>query len=246
MLFLIIIALSKLRSTFRLSLLVAIILFILRHDRWDLTLFCCGMFIAELDLIIAQANKLSSPSLIPMFLSNPSKSSLGNSLWIGLSIVSLYLMSQPDDSSDNTLGWQYLAALIPVWFSEKYRFWQTIGSITFVLSVTRLPLLQKPFNSPFIQYLGKICYALYLMHGPVTHIVGYLVQEVAWNITGYHSRPSYVAGFILGAVVNIPLVIWAAYVFWRFVDMPSVKFARWIERQLVVQDDPLLRGRQPK
>ena len=246
MLFLVIIALSKLRSTIRLPLLVAIILFVLRHNRWELTLFCCGMFIAELDLVIIQANKLSSSSFIPQFLSNPSKSSCGNALWIGLSIVSLYLMSQPDDLFDATPGWRYLSTLIPVWFSEKYRFWQTIGSITFVLSVSRLPLLQKPFNSPLIQYLGKISYALYLMHGPVTHIVGYLVQDVAWNITGYHSRCSYIAGFILGAIVNIPLVIWAADVFWRFVDTPSVKFARWVERQLVVQEESLARGHQAK
>jgi peptidoglycan/LPS O-acetylase OafA/YrhL len=246
MLFLITIALSKLRSTVRLPLLVAIILLVLRHDRWELTLFCCGMLIAELDLIIIQANKLSSSSFIPQFLSNPSKSSCGNALWIGLSIVSLYLMSQPDDLFDATPGWRYLSTLIPVWFSEKYRFWQTIGSVTFVLSVSRLPLLQKPFNSPLIQYLGKISYALYLMHGPVTHVVGYLVQDVAWNITGYRSRSSYITGFILGAIVNIPLVIWAADVFWRFVDTPSVKFARWVERQLVVQEESLARGRHAK
>jgi peptidoglycan/LPS O-acetylase OafA/YrhL len=243
MLFLVIIALSKLRSTVRLPLLAAIILFVLRQDRWELTLFCCGMFIAELDLIIAQANKLSS-SFMPLFLSNPSKSSFGKSLWIGLSVISLYLMSQPDDSFDATPGWRYLSTVIPAWFSEKYRFWQVIGSITFVLSVSRLPLLQKPFNSPLIQYLGKISYALYLMHGPVMHVVGYVFQEVAWNITGYDSRSAYIFGFILGAIVNIPLVIWAADVFWRFVDTPSVKFARWVEKQLVVQEDSPTRGRQ--
>jgi peptidoglycan/LPS O-acetylase OafA/YrhL len=245
MLFLVIVGLSKLRSTVRMPLLAAVILFVFRQDRWELSLFCCGMFIAELDLVIIQANKSPSSS-IPLFLSNPAKSSFGRPLWIGLAIVSLYLMSQPDQSFDTTPGWRYLSALIPGWFSEKYRFWQAIGSVTLVLSVSRLPLLQKPFNSPLIQYLGKISYALYLMHGPVTHVVGYLVQELAWNITGYHYRSSYIVGFILGAIVNIPLVIWAADVFWRFVDTPSVKFARWVERQLLVQDDPLPRGRPMK
>jgi peptidoglycan/LPS O-acetylase OafA/YrhL len=152
-------------------------------------------------------------------------------------------MSQPDQSFEETPGWIWLSSLIPNWFEEKYRYWQTIGSITFVLAVNRLPLLQKPFNTPLVQYFGKISYALYLMHGPVMHVVGYLVQNVAWQITGHKTESAYLGGFILGAVINIPLVIWAADVFWRFVDAPSVKFARWLENKLIM-DDSLSRTKE--
>jgi peptidoglycan/LPS O-acetylase OafA/YrhL len=155
-------------------------------------------------------------------------------------------MSQPDDFFAETPGWIWLSSLIPEWFSEKYRYWQVLGSITFVLAVNRLPLLQKPFNTPIVQYFGKISYALYLMHGPVMHVMGYLIQNLAWKITGHENKSSYIFGFILGALFNVPLVIWASDVFWRFVDAPSVRFARWIETKLIVDDSSTHRRELPR
>jgi hypothetical protein len=35
-------------------------------------------------------------------------------------------------------------------------------------------------------------------------------------------------------MVNVPLVIWASDVWWRVVDVPSVRFARWVEERMVV------------
>jgi peptidoglycan/LPS O-acetylase OafA/YrhL len=233
MLFLALIGLSRLQSWIRLSLLIAIMTFVFKKDRWELLLFYSGMFIAELDLIIQsfKPSEQSSFSKVPS-----SRRTASTIIWITLAIVSLYLMSQPDDHSAETPGWIWLSSIIPEWFSEKYRYWQTLGSITFVLAVNRLPLLQKPFNTPFVQYFGKISYALYLMHGPVMHVVGYLIQKLAWRITGHESQSSYIFGFLLGAVFNIPLVIWASDVFWRFIDAPSVRFSRWLETKLIVDD----------
>jgi peptidoglycan/LPS O-acetylase OafA/YrhL len=235
-LFLVVIGLSRLRPRIRMTLLSAIFLFVLRNDRWELMLFYSGMFLAEMDIILSPSSPPPSP-LSPSPLRRETRSRSPRSVfWFGLALLSLYLMSQPDEGSEATPGWRWLFTMIPPWISEKYRFWQTIGSITLVLAVSRSQPLQSPFNFPAVQYLGKISYALYLMHGPVMHSVGYLVQQTAWGLTGYGTETRYLAGFILAALINIPLVIWAADVFWRLVDTPSVKFARWLEAKLLVDD----------
>jgi peptidoglycan/LPS O-acetylase OafA/YrhL len=226
MLFLGLIGLSRLRCHLRFIFLGGLTLFVFCKDRWELALFFSGMFIAEMDII----SQISLPK-------QSCSSKFRSTFWILLAIVSLYFMSQPDDFFDQTPGWRTLAYFIPHWFTEKYRFYQTIGSITLVLSVTRLPLLQTPFTWSLIQYLGKISYALYLMHGPVMHSVGYIIEGWCWDATGYDTENAYIFGFLLSMLFNVPLVIWAADVFWRFVDAPSVKFARWLESKVIVSDD---------
>ncbi|KAF2664090.1 acyltransferase [Microthyrium microscopicum] len=231
MLFLALVALARLRPGLRLTFLSGLFLFVMRNDRWELMLFFSGMFLAELDLISAIT---TPPTVAPLHSSLHSLKSTRTILYLSLAILSLYFMSQPDDHFELAPGWRYLATLIPEWWSEKYRFYQTLGSIGLMLATTRLPLLQAPFNTPIIQYLGKISYALYLVHGPVMHVVGYIVEGWAWSITGVETESQYVAGFVLAACINIPLIIWAADVFWRFVDAPSVRFARWVEGKVVV------------
>lgn len=209
-------------------------------------LFYSGMFIAELDLI---RQKPTNPRALPSPTSStilnfsespapPKKSRIVPAFWLIMAIVALYLMSQPDEFFEETPGWIWLSSLIPEWFSEKYRFWQCIGSVLFIIAAARQPLVQAPFNTRMVQYLGKISYALYLMHGPVTHVVGYSIMPIAWKITGHATQGQYFAGFILGAVINIPLVIWAADIFWRAIDAPSVRFARWLEG-LCIAKEPL-------
>lgn len=170
-------------------------------------------------------------------------SSIGNKLnrlaWGAFSIFTLYLLSQPDAQSENTPGWRFLASLIPEWVEDKYRYWQCIGAMLFVFCVARMPTWQRLFNTAPIQYLGKISYAIYLMHGPVLHTVGYSIERWAWSVTGVEGW-WYYGGFWLAAIFVIPSVVWAADIFWRAVDAPVVKFAKWFEGKVIVT--PLSRG----
>jgi peptidoglycan/LPS O-acetylase OafA/YrhL len=155
--------------------------------------------------------------------------------WILLSIGALYLMCQPDARGDITPGWVYLTSLIPEWWNvEKYRYWQSVGAVLFVFAVGHSPSWQRFFNTGFVQYFGKISYAIYLMHGPAMHAVGYHWEKWAYGITGVEGT-HYNAGFVLGSVLVIPTVIWWADVFWRAVDIPTVKFAKWFENKLIVK-----------
>ena len=149
--------------------------------------------------------------------------------WLTLSILALYFMSQPDTGSDETPGWVFLSSLIPEWWTYKYRYWQSLGSILFVLSVGRLPVWQRFFNTSLVQYFGKISYAIYLMHGPVLHTVGYAIERRVWtSVTGIEGS-WYNVGFVVAALFIVPIVFWVSDVFWRAVDAPIVRFSRWVE-----------------
>ncbi|KAK3351036.1 acyltransferase family-domain-containing protein [Neurospora tetraspora] len=181
-----------------------------------------------------------------------------------LLLISLYLLSQPDINSHLTPGWITLTSLIPHWWTEHYRFYQSMGAVLFVSSVSRYPSsansssygsgpgsatispvsaaifssILNPktlFESSIAQYLGKISYAIYLVHGPVLHTLGYTVMKFTWTqVTGTETDGQYVTGFVLASLVVVPLVVWVADVFWRGVDEPVVRLARRVEERVVV------------
>lgn len=235
-LFLALMGLSKVKIWIRWVALTAVTWFAYRNDRWEMVLFFSGMFLAELDLVRIARRSASptSPILGPLTgVSEKAKTrshgSVKKYFWILFGIFAMYLMSQPDEAFENTPGWRYLSSLIPSWFSEKYRYWQVVGSILLVFATNMSPTLQRPYNTAFVQYFGKISYAIYLMHGPVLHTAGYMIMRWAWGVTGISTQREYVSGFLLGGVFIVPLVIWAADLFWRFCDAPVVRLARWLE-----------------
>jgi peptidoglycan/LPS O-acetylase OafA/YrhL len=211
---------------------------------WELVLFFCGMLLAELDLMRGAHNQHA-----PSHGASPSGSLLGSpvvsekpraicsnqmrkakalfwSLWC---IGALYLMNQPDIGDATTPGWVYLGTFVPKWWSnERYRFWQSIGSVLFVYGVGHSAGWQRFFNTAPVQYFGKISYAIYLMHGPIMHTAGYMIERWAYGLTGVEGY-WYNGGFVLGFCFAVPTVVWAADIFWRAVDIPTVKFARWLE-----------------
>ncbi|KAK3061222.1 hypothetical protein LTS18_006755, partial [Coniosporium uncinatum] len=155
-------------------------------------------------------------------------------VWILLGVFALYLMSQPDDFAESTPGWIYLCSLIPEWFSTKYRYWQSVGSVLFVFVASNCPTWRRPFETSVSQYFGKISYAIYLVHGPLIHVFGYAVEPWAWSVTGTEGW-RYHAGFILASIIIVPVTVWAADLFWRAIDTPCVKFARLVENKCAVE-----------
>lgn len=43
--------------------------------------------------------------------------------------------------------------------------------------------------------------------------------------------------YLLGLAVAGTAVVWYADLFWRYVDMPTVKFARWVENRMTLSDE---------
>ncbi|KAK8042304.1 acyltransferase family-domain-containing protein [Apiospora rasikravindrae] len=250
-LFLSLIGLARMRTGVRLTCLAILMWFMLHNDRWEPLLFLVGTALAELDIIRGAHNSAgsaspsanSAPASLLPFEEKGSPSSprpckcrkVKGLAYVLLSVPALYLMSEPDAGPDGVPGWETLGALIPEYFSDRYRFWQMVGGALFVFCVARSPLWQRVFTTGPVQYLGRLSFAIYLMHGPVTHTLGYRVQRWAWtSVTGIETEAAFRSGAILAAAINIPVVLWAADIFARAVDAPIVRFTRWLETRVSI------------
>ncbi|MBE7182609.1 MAG: acyltransferase family protein, partial [Terriglobus roseus] len=159
-----------------------------------------------------------------------------DAFWACNFILALFIVSSPDAAFADTPGYRWLATLVPAHYSQKYRFLQSVGAIYLVFSISNNLHLQSLFTQPAIHYLGKISFALYLMHGMVTQTLGFAALGFFWDVTGTEPRWRKEVGFGMATALVIPATIWAADVFWRWVDVPSVRCARWVEQMCTVQD----------
>lgn len=187
-LFLTHIMVARMSSSLRISTFTALILWGLSWDRWELCPFWAGAIIAELDLI-----QLSSTLTLPSSSTTTTTTSTGTNetksqpwklthlreiLYTATFIISLFLLSYPDAAGHATPGYKTLTTLIPANFTEKHRFWPTVGALMIVWSSCNLPTLRnRVFCTPPLQYLGKISFPLYVVHGPIIHTLGYLVRQ---------------------------------------------------------------------
>lgn len=242
-LFLTTLATSRLVSNVRMPLVACLIWFCMRYGRWDVVLFLLGMAMAELDLINGTWERPPNTIDDNFLIRLPPRGKIVGSisrrrLWIGVFILGLYLGSSPNLGFKWTPGYMWLWSITPWTYGEPHRFPQTIGAALIVFSINHSPAIQKLFTNPLSQYLGKISYAFYIVHGPILHSLGYSLMPNIWAITGKETNFQYCLGFFIGWLICLPIAIWAGDVFWRAVDVPSVKFSRWLEDRLIARGGP--------
>ncbi|KAK0643135.1 acyltransferase [Cercophora newfieldiana] len=210
--FLVLMGLARARVGVRVGAVMGLGVFAYLSARWEVMLFCCGVVLAEREAAGGCRGKKGM-----------------GAVWGAVSVVGMYLLSQPDVGGEETPGWVWLSEAIPEkWEENKHRHWQAFGAMVFVWAVGRSSGWQRVFNSAVVQYFGRISYAIYLMHGPVMHTLGYTIEKWVWSITGTEGA-AYYWGFALACLLVVPTVVWVSDVFWRAVDAPVVKFSKWVE-----------------
>ena len=192
-LFLTHIIVARMSILLRLSTVIALTTWSISWDRWDMWPFWTGLALAELDLL--RSRSVTYGSSMPTFpiqdielkksepgsTSSPSRSSrrLSETFYWAVFFVSLFLLSFPDAAGHATPGYITLNKWIPASFSEKHRFWPTVGASLIVWSTCNLRFLRdRVFCWAPIQYLGRISFPLYVMHGPIIHTLGYMVSDL--------------------------------------------------------------------
>ncbi|KAL6240712.1 hypothetical protein RBB50_012422 [Rhinocladiella similis] len=225
---------ARMSTKLRILTLSTLIVWGVSWDRWELCPFWAGAIIAELD--ITRLTKLSDnlPSSTSNSEDHPQCKRTMPEIFYGLMfLVSLFLLSYPDAAGHATPGYITLTRLIPAAFTQKHRFWPTIGAATIIWSSCRLRVLRdRVFCFAPVQYLGKISFPLYVMHGPIIHTLGYSILPR----TPIHETPEimrqFQLDFLKASIVIVMAVIWAADVFLRVVDIPCVNLARRLEKKV--------------
>lgn len=250
-LFVTILAVSRFRTKVRLILEAMTLLFCIRWGRWDVVLFLSGLILAEIDLengiwnnnpttasksesalTTVDLEKLVDTTSIQSFIRRRQKA-----IWIGVFILGLYMGSSPNIGGQYTPGYVWLARITPKTYPEPHRFPQTLGAVLIVASINNSKTIQKIFVNPLSQYLGQISYAFYIVHGPILHGLGYTLMHNIWQITGRETTFRFLFGAAIGWSICLSIALWLADIFWRAVDVPSVKFARQLESELLAKFD---------
>lgn len=239
-LFLVLTVYVLLRQPHRLVVQLALILYTYCWNRWETVLFLTGMLLADTSqLIHAEAHSGHGDRPVRPW-SRPRSQRIGAVAFEGfrllLLFISLYLLSAPDLCIRQTPGFMLLGRLVPPFDQKPFRFYPMIGGCMLVALVSHSSPTWLPnhlvLNSAAAQYLGRISYSLYLVHGPVIHSFGYLLFPWMLRLVGRETTLRYCIGFGLAYTLLLVVVVWVADVFWRGVDMKSVRFAAWLEAQI--------------
>ncbi|EXJ85470.1 hypothetical protein A1O1_05834 [Capronia coronata CBS 617.96] len=222
---------ARMSTRLRISTLTALMIWGVSWTRWELWPFWAGMVIAELDITrTSKAVDLPCPTTV----TTPQRSGLfAKAFYFTTFLLSLFLLSYPDATGHATPGYITLTRLIPVQFKEMHRFWPTVGAILIIWSTCHLEFLRRRvFCWSVIQYLGKISFPLYVMHGPVIHTLGYSILPRTPEIETPEIMRQFELSFLKSSVVIVIVVIWTADIFLRVVDTPCVNLIRKLEKTL--------------
>ncbi|KAL4756482.1 acyltransferase family protein [Aspergillus foveolatus] len=228
--------------------ILLIFYFLYIADGWFCALFVAGMLLCELDLA-AQLDE--TPAILNKL--RPWKKPISYALFA----ISMYLGGVPSHTSDleilrDSPGWHYLSLLKPQavfdykWF---YLFW---AATFLVASISRIAGLRAFFEQPFNQYLGRVSFAFYLVHGPVLWVLGdRLYAAVGWARVSHSTTcPGWIdrlplprvgplgmeSSFLVPHFILLPVTLWLAEVVTRVVDRPSVQCASWLYGKLLAQE----------
>ncbi|EWC46243.1 hypothetical protein DRE_04414 [Drechslerella stenobrocha 248] len=241
-LFLFLAMVSHLRRGFRVWVIApTTYLFWNYHQRYDYPLFLTGYFLAELHA------ELESAAILPV--SKPAGSSyaqlrffnksLKTIFWSFVAIVGLLLLSFPTRDGESTFGYRVLCHMMPgaSYYTKRVAF-QSYGASILCLAVLYLPRVQAYLSLPVFQYLGRVSFSLYLMHGAIIRTLGHRLVLEGWSNyapEAYAGRMFVMVTVFLFAV--FPLTMWLSDIFWRLVESPVTNFVRWTE-SLVMPSEP--------
>ena len=239
-LFLTLIATSRLRQKWRFVYLAIFGAYCIGTNRRDVLLFLAGMFLAEIDLI-RQERRLT------LAIRPARRSTL---FWLCPFILGLYLICIPPIGAEFMFGFRTLVRWtnhLPhdgEFFGYQGAILQCFGAALITWTAANSTFLAPLFTNPVSQYLGQISYALYLVHGNVLKSLFYSVIQWIADVTGgfgtanqwgtqllVGTTAKLITAWLLGLVIVLPVTIWVADLFWRGIDVPVVRFARWVEKQ---------------
>ncbi|TLS27669.1 hypothetical protein PpBr36_05028 [Pyricularia pennisetigena] len=163
---------------------------------------------------------------------------LTRALWIGSLLTSLWLLSVPENNRGGRTSPLYtvLTSHIPANYGpdDENHWWLSLGAVLLVFTIDRAgPFLQRVFTSRPAQYLGRISYALYLVHGPLVFSLGWHLGRWCTALTGRETTAGWGAGIALAYLGLWPVLIWVADVASRLVDVKSVEFSKWSYDRMV-------------
>ncbi|KAF9888568.1 hypothetical protein FE257_008500 [Aspergillus nanangensis] len=142
-------------------------------------------------------------------------------------------------------GYQFLSVLQPARWKDNWDVYhwcfKSVGAAMLVYAIAEVPCFQRPLNSRLVQYLGKISFALYLLHETIYELWrNSLLHFVYLTFSGtvyenssqaYSANPVsfhvawWISGVLLGAVT-----VGASHIYTIYVDDRCVALAKRVDQ----------------
>ncbi|KAG9245461.1 acyltransferase 3 [Calycina marina] len=211
----------------RMALTAVIAVFCMIRGSWNFFCFAGGMLMADFHLgQAADGERMLNR-----------RASLFWSVIFGLSFYTAGLptMVYSDAKLKPMPGFALLRSTTPMSLNmeDHSRFWWSFSGLAMLFSISQLPKLKHVFETKFCQYLGKISFSLYLVHEFSNILFGLPMKDILIRIAGLANEERTSLLYWLTCLVwfvlfTFPVFAIAAQVE-RWVDVPSVKFAKWLE-----------------
>ena len=125
------------------------------------------------------------------------------------------------------VGYEWLYKITPPFmifrFLEPVRWWwYWVGNLT-VLSISQVSWLRAIFNTKFCQWLGKLSFALYLVHAIVISIFSAPINSIFVSLGVENKAVLCLFQF----VVQTPIIVVLSTLVERYIDRPSINFAEY-------------------
>lgn len=221
---------------------------------WGMFLFLGGMFLCDLHFELedrrwwwsAPRSELQHQGASPLGglapraakRSNTGYRVLGRAVGLVSFVLSLWLLSMPEDMEEaaQAPGYVTLASWVPPRFQEALVI--PLGAVLTVLVVDQATFLQILFTNRFSQYMGKISFSLYMIHGPLLYSLGLVLGR--WTVAlvgGGESDTSYVFGILLAFILWAPAAIYVSDLTTRFVDKTAIEFSKWAYKMILRKEE---------
>ena len=237
----VLLGLARCRTNMRLVLQAGLIWYFLYiTDGWYCAAFMTGMLLCDLELLDTN-NQL--PEMISRLKALPH--------WIYYVFIgmSLYLAGVPSITEDigrlrESPGWTFLSYLKPQAFWDFRWFFRYWAATLAMIAIPRIPKLKGFFEGQFCQFLGRVSFSLYIVHGPILWSIGDRVYALLGRthpgqlgtIPAYMDRLAlpdwgpfgFEVNFLVAQIILLPLTLWIAEMTTRLIDEPSLKFSKWL------------------
>jgi len=210
------------------------------------SMFMLGVLLSDLDQLEISGNL---PSFFSYF-----KSWWGTHLWFFTFLLGVYLGGVPTTEENISFlrenpGWLWMSYLKPQAVFDYKHFYLFWAAVMIVPAVPRISWLKRFFESNFCQYLGKISFMLYLVHGPILWTLGdRMYAAVGWSKEEHALLiPSWSGilllprwgpmglefSFLCTQVILLPVTLWIAEITTNVLDTPSIKVGNWLYRMML-------------
>lgn len=224
----------------RTAVVVIVTWFALVKANWWTANFLAGMLHAEFSIWQEKTEKSWSTGRI------------AKCFWAAVFIWAFYVAGLPEAQYDkySLPGFDWYYSHVPNSWREVEnggRFWWMISGICLTVSISQLQTLKHIFETRICQYIGRISFMLYLVHPYVFNTVGKMWKNNLQMFLGTeegHLPNSDIPKIVLHGpwwyvwylgfwVVMLPVVLVVSGQVTKYIDDPSMRFAKWLEGKAI-------------